>query len=274
MKKSTRKLKAKETLEIIQNGFYIVENGEKVSLKSEIDSAINRSRFFKSEELKTLKDSIELKQNNQTSFEVTSEDSISAILRLSNEQHEKLMCLNFASAKNPGGGFLNGALAQEESLAVSSALYGCQMSTYNFYETHRAMKSCMYTDGMINSPEVPVFRNKKGDLLKEFVLCSFITSAAVNKGVVKLKEKELLKDVSEIMSVRIEKMLTLCADQGYENLILGAWGCGVFQNDPIEIANLFHKHFNGRFKNQFKKVVFAIYSRNEKFIEPFKSLFN
>lgn len=274
MKKSTRKIKANETLEIIKTGFYFDTNGNKINLKNEIDFAINNSKLHSSESLDIIKDTIDLNNNYQTSFSVTNEDSISAILRLKKEEKKDIMCLNFASAKNPGGGFLNGALAQEESLAVSSALYGCQMNAFDFYTTHRNMKSCMYTDGMIHSANVPVFRDRNGNLISNNITCSFITAAAVNKGVIKLKESNLLNNVTEIMDVRIEKMLSLCVKEQHKNLILGAWGCGVFQNDPNIIANLFYKHLQGKFKNQFETVVFAIYSRNETFIEAFKDVFN
>lgn len=273
MKKSTRKIKAQETLKIIEEGFYFDENKNEINIKHHIEEAINNTEYLNSETLDSLKNNIVFENNFETSFSVTHEDSISAILRLHSENKNNIMCLNFASAKNPGGGFLNGALAQEESLAVSSALYGCQMKAYDFYTTHRNMKSCLYTDGMIHSPKVPVFRDRNGNLISEKVTSSFITAAAVNKGVIKLKESHLLDNVTEIMDVRIEKMLSLCLHKKHETLILGAWGCGVFQNDPNIIANLFYKHLQGKFKNQFKDVVFAIYSRNEKFIEAFKTVF-
>ena len=273
MKKSTRKLKAKETLEIIDNGYYQNEkDNTKIDISKEIEFCISNTKYYSSQDLDNeLNENQGVKRDFVTEFGVKHEDSVSSIIRLS--EYSKTMCLNFASAKNPGGGFLNGALAQEESLAVSSALYGSQMSVFDFYETHRNMKSCVYTDGMIHSPDVPFFRNKNGELLATPVKCGIITSAAVNLGVVKLREVEVLDQVPTIMNKRIEKLLTLCEKYNYETLILGAWGCGVFQNDPKVIAKLFHQQFNGRFKNKFKKVVFAIYSRNEKFIEAFNELF-
>jgi uncharacterized protein (TIGR02452 family) len=274
MKKSTRKIKAKETLSIIENGYYIDVEENKIILDEAIQYAIDNTVYYTSESLQDLNNKITLGNNFETQFSVTGEDSISAVLRLTKEKKERIMCLNFASAKNPGGGFLNGALAQEESLAVSSALYGCQMNAFEFYTTHRDMKSCMYTDGMIHSPNVPVFRNNKGELITNYASCGFITSAAVNTGVIKQKELHLLDTISDVMSERIDKMLSLCVKENYETLVLGAWGCGVFQNDPNVIASLFHKHLNGKFKNQFKTVVIAIYSRNEKFINAFNTVFN
>ena len=101
------------------------------------------------------------------------------------------------------------------------------------------MKSCVYTDGMIYSPGVPVFRDNKGNLLDDFINVNFVTSAAVNAGVVTRKEPEKEVMIPSIMSKRIEKVLSLCAKNNNRTLILGAWGCGVFQNDPNTIANLF-----------------------------------
>lgn len=274
MKKSTRKLKAEETLKIIEEGSYTTSLGKEILIKKQIKKAIENTKLYSSEKLENLKNNLVFEKEYNTIINVVKEDAISTIHRITNEEkNSKVMCLNFASAKNPGGGFLNGALAQEESLAVSSTLYGSQVSAYCFYDTHRNMKSCVYTDTMIHSPETPVFRNRRGELITNYSECGFITSAAVNYGVIKRKETDLIKEVEKIMSVRIEKLLSLCYKENYDTLILGAWGCGVFQNDPKTIARLFKEHFNEKFKNQFKRVVFAIYSKNEKFIKAFKDEF-
>ena len=55
----------------------------------------------------------------------------------------------FASAKNPGGGFGNGAQAQEESLAASSALYACQQAAGQFCTFHRHQQDPRYSDRII-----------------------------------------------------------------------------------------------------------------------------
>ncbi|AXG68735.1 hypothetical protein KORDIASMS9_00951 [Kordia sp. SMS9] len=270
MKKSTRKIKALETLDIQKNGSYLFQ-GEIVDIKNAHEYTVENSNYYTSKKLDEILSNSTLDKNYKTQFEVTDETSLKAILRLANE--ENIMCLNFASAKNPGGGFLNGALAQEESLAIASSLYTSQMENFEFYENHRNRKSCIYTDNMIYSPKVPFFRDNKGELIEKPVLCSVITSAAVNLGVVKRVEAEKISKVPTIMRTRIEKVLALSILHGNDTLILGAWGCGVFQNDPALIAKLFKEVLETTFKNQFKKVVFAIYSRNEKFITPFKEEF-
>ena len=209
-----------------------------------------------------------------TVFQVVEETTIQSVLRTVSEGYLDPMCLNFASAKNPGGGFFNGAQAQEESIARSSGLYPCQMSAFEFYETHRAMKSCVYTDGMIYSPKVPILRKDSGELLDAPILSSIITAAAVNTGVVKRFEIERVPEIKEIMKKRIDKLLCLSALQQHKTLILGAWGCGVFQNEPKMIAHLFFDLLTTKYQGVFEKVVFAVYAKNKKFIEAFQKEFN
>ncbi|WP_299107484.1 TIGR02452 family protein [uncultured Tenacibaculum sp.] len=274
MNRAQRKTQAEETVSILEKGWYLSKDRTEVDIKNEIEKAVKNTKYFKSEELENLTQKIKTDSNFNTNISITNEDSISCIIRLSKIEGRKIMCLNFASAKNPGGGFLNGSLAQEESLASSSALYVTQNSVFDFYTKHRNMKSGIYSDDMILSPDVPVFRSADGNLLENSVLCNFITSPAVNLGVVKSREADLVSQVPQIMSKRIEKMLSICVDRNYDTLILGAWGCGVFQNDPSTIAQLFNEQLNTKFKGTFKDVVFAIYSKKTIFIDAFTDTFD
>jgi len=269
----TNKGMAKDTLDILAKKYYINEYNEKINIENELEISTKGTILFSPEELSEIIKN-ELPENDfETQFEVWRCSSLKAILKLAEEENQdKLMCLNFASAKNPGGGFINGAEAQEESLARTSALYETQLQAGDYYKTHREMESCFYTDTMIYSPQVPVFRKDKGELLSKPVLCNFITSPAVNAGVVKRQEPERSNEIFGAMDVRMDKMLSLALYQGNETLILGAWGCGVFKNDPKEIAELFKKHLHGKYKNKFKRVVFAILSKKEEMIKPFEEI--
>lgn len=269
----TNKGMAKDTLEILARKYYLNENNEKIHLENELETCKKGTVLYSPEAL------LELTRNElpgkdfETRFEVWRCSSLRAILKLSEEEdQEKIMCLNFASAKNPGGGFINGAEAQEESLARTSALYESLLQAWDYYTIHRTMESCFYTDTMIYSPKVPVFRKDKGELLPKPVLCNFITSPAVNAGVVKKQEPERAHEIFGAMEVRTDKMLALALDQGNETLILGAWGCGVFKNDPEEIAELFRKYLHGKYKNKFKRVVFAILTKKEEMLKPFEEI--
>lgn len=135
------------------------------------------------------------------------------------------------------------------------------------------MKSCTYTDGMIYSPRVPLIRNDSGELLDRSIQVSIVTAAAVNAGVVKRFEADKVTEIETTMKKRIDKILALSAHYKHKTLILGAWGCGVFQNDPALVASLFAILLKEKYRGVFEKVLFAIYTKNKKFIEAFQKQF-
>ncbi len=272
MKKSTRREIAKDTLKILKQGYYLNGHGKTIGLKSKQKFSTQNTQLFNGEELKELIDALNDEKPFKTVFEVTGETTLEAILRLQNED-DNLLALNFASARNPGGGFLTGSQAQEESLARSTGLYPCQLKAEKYYIQHRKNKTPFYSDNMIYSPKVAVFRNDQGDFLEDAAFSSFITSPAVNAGVVKREFPEEVGKIEGVMKTRISKILALAHSKGHETLILGAWGCGVFENEPEAIAQWFNEAFKNTFDGKFKKVVFAIYSREEKYRQPFEELF-
>jgi uncharacterized protein (TIGR02452 family) len=261
------------TLQVLDKKEYTNENNELVSIKKEIDYCLKNTEFYESEALDTLVNNTTITSNFNTSIELWISSSVNAIIKLYEEGFTEIMCLNFASAKNPGGGFINGADAQEESLARASALYSSQLQAKKYYDIHRNMKSCVYTDSMIFSPKTPLFNTDKGKMLEKPILCNFITSAAVNTGVVKRVEPELEDEIENIMRKRIAKVFALAYSKKMEVLVLGAWGCGVFRNDPNLIAKLFKEQLAGNYKNAFRKIIFAIYSEKQNYNE-FKNILN
>jgi uncharacterized protein (TIGR02452 family) len=187
--------------------------------------------------------------------EVTGESTLAATRRLGGD----LACLVFASARNPGGGFLNGAQAQEESLARGSALYPCLRAAGDFYAYHRAHAELTYSDRVIYSPAVPVFRDDKGALLREPYPVSFLTAAAPNRAALARSQPEHLPDVPAILTRRAGRVLAVAAAHGHRRLVLGAWGCGVFGNDPATVAAAFAAAL--RAGPWFDEVVFAVLDR-------------
>jgi uncharacterized protein (TIGR02452 family) len=201
-----------------------------------------------------------------TLFEVTGESSLEAARRLvrkdAGRPADPVAVLNFASARNPGGGFLNGAQAQEEALCRASALYTCLLRAREFYDHHRAHRDPFYTDRVIHSPAVPVFRDDRGGLLDEPYTVGFLTAAAPNAGVVLRTAPERAPQLGPALAVRAERVLETAAAHGYRRLVLGAWGCGVFQNDSAQVAGAFHDLLvNGRFAGAFDHVVFGVLDR-------------
>lgn len=194
-----------------------------------------------------------------TSLEVVNETTLAGVNRLLADGKAPIAVLNFASARNPGGGFLNGSQAQEESLARSSALHASQLRAWEFYETHRRSPSLLYSDAMIWSPDCPVFRNDEGILLDEPQLVSFITSPAPNAGATADNRPQELVQIPEVFRRRSEYVLALAASKRCRRLVLGAWGCGVFRNDPALVAATFVDHLtNGAWFGRSEHVLFSV----------------
>lgn len=196
--------------------------------------------------------------NYNTEFSVVNQATIEAAQELS-KNFSKTLMLNFASGKAPGGGFLKGSQAQEESLARSSNLFLGLMQSPQFYTNNINNPSALHCDDMVLSDVVTFIRQTNGELLDTPFDCSVMTCAAVNAGLVEKNEPNNVSKIYNVMDRRIKKVLTMAAIHQYDNLVLGAWGCGVFKCEPNIIASLFNKHLNdGDFQGVFKKVRFAI----------------
>jgi uncharacterized protein (TIGR02452 family) len=274
MSKEKRIEIAQQTLAIIEKGFYNNSKGEIVNIAEATKRAIATSSLFRPEDFGRIEaeaNGVLKERNYQTGFEVKNESTIDAVIRNYNPSN-RTACLNFASAKNPGGGFLNGSQAQEESLARTTAMYPCINQMQEMYSFNKSLKTCMYSDYMIFSEQVPVFRDNADNLLDNPVEVSIITSPAVNAGVVKQREPSRVTEIESVMQNRICKVLNIALVKHVDTLILGAWGCGVFQNDPETIAKLFAEQFNGKYKSAFAKVIFAVLdnSASKSIIEPFQ----
>jgi uncharacterized protein (TIGR02452 family) len=209
----------------------------------------------------------------ETRIEVRNETTLVAAERLA-RAGRRVAALNFASALEPGGGFLRGARAQEESLARSSGLYAC-LKGDEMYAYHWAHDDPMYADYVIYSPDVPVIRRDDGTLLEEPYPCSMITSPAVFAYEVVDRTPERAGEIEGVMRGRMERVLRVARLHGHEHLILGAWGCGAFGNDGQMVAGLFGEALRGRHRGAFAEVVFATtdWSPERRFIGPFEEEF-
>lgn len=167
-----------------------------------------------------------------------------------------ILALNFANPFCPGGGVRRGARAQEEDLCRKSTLLASLESDNSavYYSRHREESTYLSSDAMLLTPQVEIFRDTKGRLLRETKVVAVLTCAApiVNEDVYDVTSQEL----EQILRDRIRGMLSVAAHYGYHNLVLGAWGCGAFGNDAKVVANLFYEEL-AQF-SCFEKVVFAI----------------
>lgn len=274
MHKSKRKQTAQETLAIAKQGWFTNSFGARIDIQSAQQYAEQNTKLYTPHQTDELIDQIDRRENTrQIQFQVTEESTLEATIRLIREGCEDVALLNFASAKNPGGGFLGGAQAQEESLARSMGLYPCLLKGKGYYTFHRQQGSCLYSDHMIYSPKVPIIKNDEGEMMGGLLTASVVTSAAVNTGVVTKRGSKKVPEIEGIMRTRIKKVLAIMSQHKHKHLVLGAWGCGVFQNDPNDIAKYFKEVIDDDFRHCFETIVFAIYSSNKRFIIPFQALF-
>ena len=209
---------------------------------------------------------IEKRLNNKQIIIVDEIDSVGAIFKYSNV-NEITAVLNFASYNNPGGNFINGSKAQEECLCHESYLYNVLKGRIGYYKiNHKNKNRSLYTDRALYSPNVRFTKECKD------VFCDVITCAAPNKTAAQKYYNVSDEENSEVLKERIEFVLKIAQDNGVDNLILGAYGCGVFGQDPLEVAKIFKEFLSGKYKC-FNKVIFAIPNKLEVNYRCFKRIF-
>ncbi len=253
---------AEETVAILESGSYRTADGVIVDIEHDLAAAVAGTRLYEPDDLTDLRQGVEAVDSHDTPphIEVRNCTTFAAARFLSaGAAHHDPLCLNFASARNPGGGFLGGSQAQEEALARASGLYACVRSQPMYYARNRRHGSALYTDHMIYSPRVPVFRDDEDRLLEEPYSVSILTAPAVNAGAVRANEPEAAGEIAPTMHRRIRNVLAVARAHRHEQLVLGAWGCGVVANDPAEVSELFRAALEEpRFGAAFRTVVFAV----------------
>ncbi len=108
--------------------------------------------------------------------------------------------------------------AQEENLCRCSSLYWTLIQHQEMYKFNRMQKSLLYSDYMIFSPDVPVFRNTKYELLEKPFLVSFISAPACNCS---RKDKDNSEwDVKNTMINRCMKILESAVENNCKGMVV------------------------------------------------------
>jgi uncharacterized protein (TIGR02452 family) len=203
-----------------------------------------------------------------TIAQVANETTLGAARRLV-DQGLRVLALNFANGIHPGGGFLHGARAQEETLCRSSALHDTLVGD-PMYEAHLDRQQADSTDWAILSPDVPVFRTDDGTTLPQPWPLSVLTCAAP------VADQIGQPLAGDLLERRIHRVLAIAHAHGYPALVLGAWGCGAFGNDPVRTARDFRHALETSFGGAFSHALFAItdWSPNRRFLGPFRDAFD
>jgi uncharacterized protein (TIGR02452 family) len=270
---------AAQTLAIAQGGSYISASGRSISIFDSIQTAIHKTELIQPSQFRSLRTraaEIVATRSFATKITVANESTLAAAHQLVQQYGADRVCaLNFASAKNPGGGFLNGSQAQEESLARATALYPCLLTQRAYYDANRHSSSALYTDHMIYSPQVPVFRDDDDEVLEEPWEVSIVTAPAPNAGAISRNHPHRADEIESTFRRRIEQLLSIATVNEQTALVLGAWGCGVFRNDPAMVASLFAEFLlnGGPFASAFEQISFAVLDRQGETLAAFAEIF-
>lgn len=251
---------AQSTLAALEQGFYQAPTGHQIVLADQQQAAQTGSQLYRPADADEL-----LREFARLGgplaevrvYQATTLEAAADLVALGG----RVGCLNFASARNPGGGFLGGSQAQEESLARSSGLYPCLTQFREMYAYNaRPDSTGLYSDYLSYAPGVPVFRGEGGEWLPQPFGVDIITAPAVNAGALQRNNPELLPELVPTMRRRLRLVLAVAARHGIDHLILGAWGCGVFANDPAQVAALFAEALaEPNIRGRFHRLDFAVF---------------
>ena len=241
---------------------------------------INQDDSLKENTFISIKEQKLIKENDVVSYNAKKYNAPCKIYVTTNRTMEaaadyygnKIAVLNFASATTPGGGVRKGSSAQEEALCRVSNLYLCLTDKKlweSFYQKNRDAKNNIHTDDIIYTPDVMVIKNDDYKTLQEsdYFRVDVITCAAPNlRGVpansfnrdegepIQLSDEELYK----VHYKRAIKIMEVACANNVEVLILGAFGCGAFRNNPNVVAKAY-KDAVEHFRHAFKEIEFAVY---------------
>ena len=208
------------------------------------------------------------------SVAVSMDRSFQAAMRLSKEYPgAKIAVMNFANAFQAGGGVTKGSSAQEESLCRTSTLYPLlyrRMLRDTFYKHHKdlntpkASDSLIYTEGVIickTDEDLPQRMPKE-----DWVAVDVITIAAPDLRTKSNMHAALVDggtymNDAELFGYHVKRaihMLTCAAAKNAEILVLGAFGCGAFENNPEVVARAYSTALQV-FPKVFRHIEFAVY---------------
>lgn len=182
------------------------------------------------------------------SVKVINQDVIKTISDYS--KYDNVCVLNFASFTKPGGGYINGSIAQEENLCANSILYEVLSSQKEYYKENASnVRNGLYVSRAIISENVLFHDNDYNPIAKVKV----ISCAAPNFKSCK-KFGVDIKVLYNAMENRIRMVLSHAQS---DILILGAWGTGVFGWYPYNIAKMFKENIL-KYSSS-KHIIFAIH---------------
>lgn len=205
--------------------------------------------------------------STQTLQELWINSTTQAVSRLSSTYPQaKIACLNFADYEQTAGGYLQGALAQEEAICFDSTLYQVLLAFPEYYAWNREhLANYLYQDRAIYSPGI-IFHQKQYLASADVITCAapFYRKSTL----LQLPYSQAL----QALKLRMTFVKQIAEDQHVDYLVLGAWGAGVFGFNSLDVAKLWKKTFAE--KSSIKKVIYAVIpSHNNQAVDNFQKIF-
>lgn len=195
--------------------------------------------------------------------------SITAVFDAHRRNPNSQICvLNFANPVVPGGSYQNGQPSQEASLCLHTLLYPTLDGNEMYTANRRAANDMEGSDVMIYSPNVSVLRDEYYKELVHPFKVNVISATPVDN-----RKYEVVAG-QKIMERRIRKIINLAAYKHADVLILGAFGCGVYKNDPKKISKCFYNILEVEgMKSHFSQVIIPV-SEDPLIFDIFNSRFH
>ena len=228
-----------DTLQAAERGRYSAD-GREVKLKLDSETQ-KKAAVFRPETVYEFLAEYELERREHSACHIHVEnmDAFEAARLLKTCDEDKVAVLNFANGTSPGGGVRRGARAQEEQLCLRSTLLrslGSQAAE-PYYAYNQATSHMEGTDAILLSEAVEVFKDLQMNYLNEPFVVSVVSSAAPMVSPFSHRLEDVSQEEMEaLLYRRILCILTTLIVHGYRKAVLGAWGCGVFCNDPAVVA--------------------------------------
>jgi uncharacterized protein (TIGR02452 family) len=246
---------AAQTIAIVEAGQYVSqESGQTFTIGQAVTQSVQSTTVFSAEEIKVVENDV----RGNAVYAVKALSTLDGAAWLRRQTGRVPTILNFASARHPGGGFENGAMAQEEDIAYRSSLYASLRSQSKYYrESLNNLRKGLYFDKAVFTPGMVVIRDANYRLVDPWD-CHCVSAPAPNRGAA-LRNGMSETAVQAAMLRRIQLVLAVMAQSGANDIVLGAYGCGVFKNDPNYVAEQFHAVLIDQGQGvRFQHVLFAI----------------
>lgn len=243
---------AAQTIAICQAGTYTTPSGTAVNIASSIDEALASAQIVALDDVTNLPRQADTKPE----ITVTAMTTLDAAEKLARQPGHRPTVLVFASARHPGGGFQNGAMAQEEDIAYRSTLFTALAAQTSYYaDSINNLNGTLYFDKALHIKSLCTIRDGEYELCLPWKYDAVIAPApnrgsAITKGISE-------GAISAAMKRRIDLVLRTMAINGDKDIVLGAFGCGVFKNRPDKVAALFKAALH-ELGPHFNHVLFAI----------------